>query len=163
MKAVDLKADSEKIKDEANALASTILASPLEEKSSKILREALRQRRVEEISKIARDLETKAREEEEWITGFPTTCGGEEVWIYFYPPNTWEPGYAVTRMKKEIGPLVAAQMRQKHPSDVWYMRYPPFVKAIEGLKQDILDGKYDERLGTDAAKLIFDALKDKAG
>ena len=38
MKAVDLKDDSEKIEDEANALANTILASPLEEKSSKILR-----------------------------------------------------------------------------------------------------------------------------
>jgi hypothetical protein len=42
------------------------------------------------------------------------------------------------------------------------MRYLSFVKAIDGLKQDILDGKYDERLGTDTAKLIFDALKDKA-
>jgi hypothetical protein len=155
--------DSEKIKDEANALASTILASPVEEKSSKILREALRQRLVEEISKIARDLETKAREEEEWIMNFPTVYGEEEVWIYFYPPTRWEKGYDVTRMKKKIGPLVAAQMRQKCPSDVWYMRYLSFVKAIEGLKQDILDGKYDERLGTDAAKLIFDALKDKAG
>jgi len=46
LKAGDLKADSEKTKDEANALANTILASPLEEKSNKILREALRPRLV---------------------------------------------------------------------------------------------------------------------
>jgi hypothetical protein len=163
LKAGDLKADSEKTKDEANALANTILASPLEEKSNKILREALRPRLVEEISKIARDLETKAREEEEWIMNFRTVCGEEEVWIYFYPPEIGETGYATKRMKKEIGPLVAAQMRQEYPSNVWYMRYLSFVKAIEGLKQDILDGKYDERLGTDTVKLIFDALKDKAG
>ena len=65
-------------------------------------------------------------------------------------------------LKKDDGPLPAAQMGQKYPSDVWYMRYLSFVKAIEGLKRDILDGKYDERLGTDTAKLIFDALKDKA-
>ena len=71
-------------------------------------------------------------------------------------------GYYAMLMEKEDGPLVAAQMRQKHPSEVWYMRYLSFVKAIDGLKQDILDGKYDERLGTDTAKLIFDALKDKA-
>jgi hypothetical protein len=66
-------------------------------------------------------------------------------------------------MKKEGATLVAAQVRQKHPSELWHMRYPSFVEAIEGLKQDVLDGKYDERLDTDAAKLIFDALKDKAG
>ena len=94
---------------------------------------------------------------------FRTVYGEEEVWIYFYPPKTGETGYDTKRMKKKIGPLVAAQMRQKYPSNVWYMRYLSFVKAIEGLKQDILDGKYDERLGTDTVKLIFDALKDKAG
>jgi len=93
---------------------------------------------------------------------FPALNGGKEVWIYFFLMDTGETGYAATLMKKEGARLVAAQMRKKYPSQIWHMKHTSFVKAIEGLKQDILDGKYDERLVTDTAKLIFDALKDRA-
>jgi hypothetical protein len=163
LKADDFEARSEAAKEEAETLAAAISTASVDERSSHTLKLAMRRRMVEEISKITRDLETKAREEEEWITKFPTVYGGEEVWIYFLTVDRGVTGCNALLMKKESGPLVAAQMRQKHPSEVWYMRYLSFVKAIEGLKQDILDGKYDERLGTDAAKLIFDALKDKVG
>jgi hypothetical protein len=60
------------------------------------------------------------------------------------------------RKKRFVGnPAIAG-------AKVWYMWHMSFVKAIERLKKDILDGKYDERLGTDTAKLIFDELKDQA-
>ena len=162
MKPDDYEARSEAAKEEAETLASTISTASVDERSSHTLKLAMRRRMVEEISKIERDLETKARKEEEWTISFPTIHRGEEVWIYFLTVDRGATGCDALLMKKENGPLVAAQMRQKHPSDVWYMRYLSFVKAIEGLKQDILDGKYDERLGTDTAKLIFDELKDKA-
>ena len=162
MKADDFEARSEAAKEEAETLAATIATASVDERSSHTLKLAMRRRMVEQISKITRDLETKAREEEEKTTKFPAIDGGKEVWIYFFLKKTGETGYAATLMKKESAPLVAAEMRKKYPSQVWYMRHMSFVKAIEGLKKDILDGKYDERLGTDTAKLIFDALKDKA-
>jgi hypothetical protein len=163
LKADDFEARSQAAKEEAKTLAATIAPASVDERSSHTLKLAMRRRMVEQISKITQDLETKAREEEEKTTKFPALDGGKEVWIYFYPKDTGETGYAATLMKKESASFVAADMKKKYPSKVWYMMHMSFVKAIEGLKQDILDGKYDERLGTDTAKLIFDALKDKAG
>ena len=162
MKADDFEARLEAAKEEAETLAATVATASVDERSSHTLKLAMRRRMVEQVSKITRDLETKAREKEEETIRFPTINEGKEVWIYFLTVDRGATGYDAILMKKESGPIVAAQMRQKHPSDVWYMSYLSFVKAIEGLKKDILDGKYDERLGKDSAKLIFDALKDQA-
>ena len=170
MKADDFEARLEAAREEAETLAATIATASVDERSSYTLKLAMRRRTVEQISKITRHLETKAREEEEKTTRFPSIDGGKKVWIYFFLHDTGETGYAATLMKKEFGPSVAADMRKKQFDDnpaiagvkIWHMRPMSFVEAIEGLKKDILDGKYDERLGTDTARLIFDALKDKA-
>jgi hypothetical protein len=169
LKADDLEARSKAAKEEAETIAATIATASVDEKSSHTLKLAMRRTMVEQISKITQDLETKASKEEENITKF-SIDEGKEVWIYFFLKKTGETRYGAARMIKEGGPTVAAEMRKKRfvgniaieGAEVWYMRYMSFVKAIEGLKKDILDGKYDERLGTDAARLIFDALKDKA-
>jgi hypothetical protein len=170
LKPADVEAKSVALKEEAKTLADTISAPALDEKSTEILKLSLRRGMVEEISKITRDLETKARKEEEETVRFPALNGGKEVWICFFLLNTGETGCYATLMKKESARDVAADMRKKRfvgktpiaGAKVWYMRHMSFVKAIEGLKKDILDGKHDEKLSTDTAKLIFDALKDKA-
>jgi hypothetical protein len=169
LKADDLEARSKAAKEEAETLAATIATASLDEKSNDTLKLAMRRRMVDQISKITQDLETKVHKEEENITKFPSIDGGKEVWICFFK-DTGETGYGATLMMKEFGPSVAADMRKKRFDDnpaiagvkIWYMRPMSFVEAIEGLKKDILDGEYDEKLGTDTAKLIFDALKDKA-
>lgn len=170
MKGDDFEARLEAAKEEAENLAAAMATASVDERSSDTLKLAMRRRMVDQISKITQDLETKARKEEEETTKYPALDGGKEVWIYFYLKETGETGSGATLMKKEFGQSVAADMREKrfdgNPAiagvKIWHMRPMSFAKAIEGLKKDILDGKYDERLGTDTAKLIFDALKDKA-
>lgn len=161
MKPMDLKADSEKIKDEANALASTILASPLEEKSSKILREELRQRLVEEISQNVRDLDQKIRREEEDIRNFPFLHRGEEVVVYFFlvEPDNGGAGYDATHVKAWARELTDARMRLE--MDVWYASPRRFLGLVEKLKQEILEGKHDEKLWTNSARVIYDLLNDR--
>jgi hypothetical protein len=161
LKALDLKADSEKTKDEANALASTILASPLEEKSSKILREALRQRLVEEISQIVKDLDEKVHIEEKNIQDFPALYGGKVVAIYFFiiDPDTPGAGYKATLVARRSRKRVDALRRRE--GDVWYARPRRFLGLVENLKQEILEGKHDEKLRTNSARVIYDLLKDR--
>ena len=161
MKAVDLKADSEKTKDEANALANTILASPLEEKSSKILREALRQRLVEEISQNVKDLDEKVHREEKKIQDFPGLYGGKEVVVYFFlaDPDNGGAGYDATLVTAWCRELTEAYMRLE--TDVWYASPRRFLGLVEKLKQEILEGKHDEKLKTNSARVIYDLLKDR--
>jgi hypothetical protein len=152
--------DSEKIKDEANASANTILASPLEEKSSKIRNEALRQRLVEEISQIVKDLDEKVHIEEKKIQDFPALYRGE-VAIYFFiiDPDTPGAGYDATLVATKSRKRVDRHMRRE--VDIWYARPRRFLELVEGLKQEILEGKYDEKLRTNSARVIYDVLKDR--
>jgi hypothetical protein len=166
----DLEARSKAAKEEVENLEATIATASLDEKSNDTLKLGMRRRMVDQISKITHDLETKAHKEEENITKFPSMDGGKEAWIYFLAADIGATGYGATLMIKEFGPSVAADMRKKqfdgNPATagvkIWYMRPMSFVEAIEELKKDIIEGKYDEKLGTDTAKLIFDAFKDEA-
>lgn len=163
MSTVDLKSDSEKIKDEANASASTILASLglLEEKSSKIVTEALRQRRVEEISKIVKDLNEMVHTEEKRIQDCPSLYEGKEVVVYFFlaEPDDGGARYDATIVGTWARELTEAYMRLQE--NVWYASPQIFLRLVEDLKQEILEGKHDEKLRTNSARVIYDLLKDR--
>jgi len=64
LRADDFEARSEAAKEEAETLAATIATASVDERSSYALKLAMRRRMAEQISKITRHLETKAREEE---------------------------------------------------------------------------------------------------
>jgi len=157
----DLVAKSKAAKDEAETLAAIICQASPEDRSTETLKLTMRNRMVEKISKITIDLEAKAHRGEEETLKFPTLHKGKEVWIYFSKNEKGPTRYAADLIGREGGPTVAARLMQKNPN-VWYMRPASSVKAIEELEKQILNGDFDERLGTDPAKLIFDALKDTA-
>lgn len=160
MKPADVEAKSVALKDEARTLAATICAATIDEKSSEILKLALRRRMVEEISRIAQDLDQQARRKEEEIRSY-SIHKGKEVWVYFFLTDKGTARYEATLMGRESGLLTVLHLRQKY-STIRHMRHPSFVEAIKELEQDILNGNYDERLGTGPSRVIYDALKDRA-
>jgi hypothetical protein len=159
LKADDLKAESERIKEEAKALATVVSAASLEEKSGKILKVALRRKLVEEICRITRDLNQKTRRKEREIREFPALNRGKEVSIYFWLAEGGLTGYEATLVKTESRAFIDSRMKKE--MDVWYARPGTFQELIENLNQDILDGKYDEKLTANPARLIYDSLKDR--
>ena len=157
MKPAELKAESERVRDEAKALAANV-SVPLQETTSKILKIVLRDKLVEEISKIARDVDRKTRVKEKEVRDFPTTNEGKEIDVELYPRHNETIGYDVTIMGTESRPFVVAEMRQK---GVLYERPESFLELIENLKRDVLDGNYDEKLRTDPARLIYHLLNGR--
>lgn len=156
MKPEDLKGKSERIRDEAGGLAAIISAAALEETTSGILNVALRKKLVEDISKIAQDIDQRARRREQEIRDYSINKG-KEVWIMFLPAGEQDAEYDAILMLAEIAPLNAAALDEKQAS--WHVRYDSFVRLIGNLKQEILEGKHDDKLRTKPARAIYDLLR----
>ena len=156
MKPEDLKAESERIRDEAKALAVIISTAALEERTSAILEVALRRKLVEDISKIAEDIAKLAYEREQEIRNYSIN-EGKEVWIMFLPAGPEDAHYDAGLMSAKFAREIAAQMDHKHPTH--HVRYDSFQRLIENLKQEILEGKHDHALRTKPARAIYDFLR----
>ena len=157
MKPADFEAKSAALRDEARTSAATICAATLDEKSTEILKLALRRRMVEEISRIVQDLDQQSRRKEEEIRSY-SIDKGKEVWIYFFLEKE-NVGYGTTIMKAESAPFVAAKMKKESP--IWHARHGLFLELIEDLKQKILEGKHDEKLTAKPERFIYDSLRDR--
>jgi hypothetical protein len=157
LKPAELKAESERIRDEAKALAANVSA-PLEETTRKILIIVLRDKLIEELSKIARDVDQKTRIREKEVRDFPITNEGKEVDVELYPRHNGTIGYDVIIMGIQSRPFAVAEMKQK---GVLYERPESFLELIENLKRHVLDGNYDEELKTDSARLIYHLLNGR--
>jgi hypothetical protein len=155
LKPEDLKGKSERIRDEAGGLAAIISDAALDETTSRILNVALRKKLVEDISKIAQDIDQRARRMEQEIRDYSINKG-KEVWIRFLPAGAQDAAYDAILMLAEIAPLTAA-LDEKHAS--WLARYDSFVRLIGNLKQEILEGKHDDKLRTKPARAIYDLLR----
>lgn len=156
MKPADLRSKSEVIRASAEALAAELLAASTDKTAGEILIQALRSRMVEEVSKIAQYLDEEARKKDEEIRDFPYMHRGKEVWTSFFLDDKGNVGYNATIMKAESAPFIAAKMKRQSP--IWHTRHELFLELIEDLKQQILDGKHDEKLTMKPARLIYDLL-----
>jgi hypothetical protein len=177
---MDPKTDSETIRNEVEASERTILAASVDEKSSKLLAEPRRLRLIEGISRIMEDVEEKVRREEHDSNIFLVPKATVEV--CFFPYGAGLAGYGVHRlfelsrydnsllrkkpsrawnlkMRRKARCFEADMMRKKR---VWYAELRRFQRSVETLKQEILEGKHDEKLGTEPARVIYDFVTDRA-
>jgi hypothetical protein len=157
LKPADVEAKSVALRDEAKTLAATICAATLDEKSTEILKLAMRRRMVEEILRIVTDLDQQARRKGEEIRSY-SIHEGKEVWTYFSLGKE-NVSCGTTIMKAESAPFVAAEMKNKRP--IWHARHELFRELIEELKQEILEGKHDEKLTARPERFIYDSLRDR--
>jgi hypothetical protein len=157
LKPEDLKARSERIRDEAKALAAIISTADLDETTSRILDMALRRKLVEDISKIAEDIAQRACRREQEIRDYSSINEGKEVWVAFDPVGAPDPTYDAVLMSAKFAREIAADLERKRAS--WLARYGSFVTLIEKLNREILDGKHDDKLRVKAARAIYDLLR----
>jgi hypothetical protein len=157
LKPEDPKAKSERIRDEAKALALTISTAALEETTSRILNVALRRKLVEDISKIAESLAQQARKKEQEIREFHSINEGKEVWVTFFPSGAQDATYYADLTSAKFAREIAAQLDDRHPT--CRVRYDSFQRPIENLKREILEGKHDDKLRAKPARAIYDLLR----
>ena len=156
MKPADLRSESEVLKTWAKAVEAELSAASTDKIAREILIQALRARMVEDVSKIVQYLDKEARKKDEEIRNYPSTHKGKEVWIFFFLDEKGNVGYNATIMKAESAPFIAAKMKRQ--SSIWHTRHELFLELIEDLKQQILDGRHDEKLRMKPARLIYDLL-----
>jgi 4-diphosphocytidyl-2C-methyl-D-erythritol kinase len=149
LKPEDLKAKSEGIRDKAKALSATISTAALEETASGILNVALRRKLVEDISKIGEDLAQQARKREQEIRDYSIN-EGKEVWVMFFRSGAQGATYYAHLMLAKSARDVAASMDGNY--DTWNVRYDSFLRLIENLKREILEGNHDDALRTKPAR-----------
>jgi hypothetical protein len=159
LKPEDLKAKSERIRDEAKALAATISTAALEETTRAILDVALRKKLVEDISKITENLARRAYKKEEEIRDYASLNEGKEVWVRFFPRAAEGADYDAVLLLAKIAQHTAADLDKRSPSV--HVRYDSFVTLIEDLKQEILEGKHDDKLRIKPARAIYDLLRSR--
>lgn len=157
MKPADGEAKSVALKDEAKSLAAIICATTLDEKSTEILKLAMRHRMVEETLRIVTDLDQQARRNREEVRSY-SIHKGKEVYTFFFLEKE-DARCGTTIMRPENVPFVDAEMKTKRP--IWHARHELFLKLIEDLKQEILEGKHDEKLTAKPERFIFDSLRDR--
>jgi hypothetical protein len=156
LKPEDLKAKSERIRDDAKALAAIISTADLEETTSGILNVALRRKLVEDISEIAEDIAQRAYKNEQEIRDYSINAG-KEVWIMFLPRGAEDATYDASLMSAKFARDIVAQMDDKHPT--CHVRSDSFQRLIENLKREILEGKHDDKLRAKPARAIYDLLR----
>jgi hypothetical protein len=156
LKPEELRAKSERIRDEAKALATIISTADLEETTSGILNVALRNKLVEDISRIGEELAEQARKREHEIRDYSIN-EGKEVWVMFLASGAQDATYYAGLMLAMSARNIAADMDDAHAT--WHVRYDSFVRLIENLKREILEGKHDDALKTKPARAIYDLLR----
>jgi hypothetical protein len=156
LKPEELRAKSEIIRDDAKALAAIISTAGLEETTSGILNVALRRKLIEDISKIGEDLAQQARKMEQEVHDY-SIYEGKEVWVMFLPSGAQDATYHACLMLAKSAREIAAHIDDERAT--WHVRYDSFLRLIENLKLEILEGKHDDALRTKSARAIYDLLK----
>jgi len=151
----ELKLRSEEFRKEATNLAALLSSCTLDETYRDIINLSLRQKLVQQIDEVKINLERQVELQENEIRAYPNLNEGKEVWISMFSAGS-EVGYDACLMKKESASALVAQMKTMGTPHTTPTEFAEFVTK---LKHDIIDGKFDDKLTSKAANLIYETLK----